>query len=330
MILADKIIEERKKLGLSQEQLAELMEVSRQSISKWEGAQSIPDLKKIIKLSEIFGVSTDYLLKDEYTPEILEQSVPFQTTDAPHYTTFSLDEAQQFLQAKTRDATFTAYGIVAFILSMIPPSLIDGLVVTYFSPQSENALSTLSGILFFSFIAVGVLCLIQAHAATKKFRFIEKEAIETDYGVTSFLKEQHANYEPIHTRRLMLGVATCILSMLPPLFAELVNESNDFIVGLGASGFFLFIAFGCYHLVSTSILYNAPLKILEAERARYTQKKQKNLSLTVATIYWCIISALYFGYSFISNAWFSSWIILVIGGILYVALYAYINYKYHK
>ena len=70
MILADKIIELRKKNGWSQEDLAEKLDVSRQSISKWEGAQSIPDMNKILKLSEVFSVSTDYLLKDEIELDI--------------------------------------------------------------------------------------------------------------------------------------------------------------------------------------------------------------------------------------------------------------------
>ena len=52
MILADKIIELRKKSGWSQEELAEMLDVSRQSISKWEGAQSVPDMARIIRLSE--------------------------------------------------------------------------------------------------------------------------------------------------------------------------------------------------------------------------------------------------------------------------------------
>ena len=65
MILADKIIELRKKNGWSQEELAEMLGVSRQSISKWESAQSVPDMNRILKLSDIFGVTTDYLLKDE-------------------------------------------------------------------------------------------------------------------------------------------------------------------------------------------------------------------------------------------------------------------------
>ena len=58
MILADKIIDLRKKAGMSQEELAEKLGVSRQSVSKWESAQSTPDLNRILKMSEIFGVST--------------------------------------------------------------------------------------------------------------------------------------------------------------------------------------------------------------------------------------------------------------------------------
>ena len=65
MILADKIIEERKRNGWSQEDLAEKLGVSRQSVSKWEGAQSVPDLNRILQMAELFGVTTDYLLKNE-------------------------------------------------------------------------------------------------------------------------------------------------------------------------------------------------------------------------------------------------------------------------
>lgn len=65
MILADKIVNLRKRAGWSQEELAEKMGVSRQSISKWEGAQSVPDMNRILKLSEVFCVSTDYLLRDD-------------------------------------------------------------------------------------------------------------------------------------------------------------------------------------------------------------------------------------------------------------------------
>lgn len=69
MILAEKITEERKKNGWSQEELAEKLGVSRQAVSKWESTGSVPDLQRVIQLAELFAVSTDYLLKDEMTSD---------------------------------------------------------------------------------------------------------------------------------------------------------------------------------------------------------------------------------------------------------------------
>lgn len=69
MILAEKIMQLRKKNGWSQEELAEKMNISRQSVSKWESGASIPDIDRIVALSGLFGVSTDYLLKDEIEEE---------------------------------------------------------------------------------------------------------------------------------------------------------------------------------------------------------------------------------------------------------------------
>lgn len=65
MIFADKLIALRKKAGWSQEELAAQLNVTRQSVSKWESAQSLPDVDKILQLSRLFGVTTDYLLKDD-------------------------------------------------------------------------------------------------------------------------------------------------------------------------------------------------------------------------------------------------------------------------
>ena len=59
MILAEKITALRKKNGWSQEELAMQLNVSRQSVSKWESAASIPDLDRILQLSRLFGVTTD-------------------------------------------------------------------------------------------------------------------------------------------------------------------------------------------------------------------------------------------------------------------------------
>ena len=73
MTFSDKLIALRKKAGWSQEELAERLNVSRQSVSKWESAQSMPDIDKILQLSSWFSVTTDCLLKDEQAePEYTE------------------------------------------------------------------------------------------------------------------------------------------------------------------------------------------------------------------------------------------------------------------
>lgn len=96
MILSEKIIMLRKKYGWSQEELAERLDISRQSVSKWESGASIPDLERIVGMSQLFGVTTDYLLKDEMeetefadgmTPEITEGKV------------ITVEEANTFLEA---------------------------------------------------------------------------------------------------------------------------------------------------------------------------------------------------------------------------------------
>ena len=73
MTFSDKLIALRKKAGWSQEELAERLNVSRQSVSKWESAQSMPDIDKILQLSSLFSVTTDCLLKDtQAEPEYTE------------------------------------------------------------------------------------------------------------------------------------------------------------------------------------------------------------------------------------------------------------------
>ena len=115
MIFAEKLVQLRKKAGWSQEELAAQMNVSRQSVSKWEGAQSVPDLDKMIRLSELFGVSTDYLLKDE-----IEQAEHINSSnDMPSLKRVSMEEANAFLSVQSRTAKTIAYAAFLCILSPI-------------------------------------------------------------------------------------------------------------------------------------------------------------------------------------------------------------------
>ena len=100
MIFADKIIQLRKESNWSQEELASQLGVSRQSISKWESGSSLPDLDKIIKLSQIFDVSTDYLLKDEMEEDTSAPSL----AEPPKFSKWGTETKRKVCKVSLEDA----------------------------------------------------------------------------------------------------------------------------------------------------------------------------------------------------------------------------------
>ena len=77
MTFGEKLQKLRARAGLSQDRLAELLEVSRQAVSKWERNEAMPEAEKIVRISRQFGVSTDYLLLEEQEePETASAPAP--------------------------------------------------------------------------------------------------------------------------------------------------------------------------------------------------------------------------------------------------------------
>ena len=121
-MLAEKIYSLRKKSGLSQEQLASELNVSRQAISKWEAGSSVPESEKLIALSEYFQVSVDYLIKDEERKENPEQEQP--------------DTVQETISTPNKKITFGLIVSIAGIVGL----LLWGLV-SIFNPTVSNQIS---------------------------------------------------------------------------------------------------------------------------------------------------------------------------------------------
>ncbi len=134
MSIADRILTLRKSKGMSQEQLAEAIGVSRQAVSKWESEQASPDPEKIIAMSEIFGVTTDYLLKgiepekeDEKKPEEKKEEKPEDThmtvgdvLDQKILTEQNKEKSKKLLKiALIALGIFIAIDIISFIIYVI-------------------------------------------------------------------------------------------------------------------------------------------------------------------------------------------------------------------
>ena len=314
MILADKIIDLRKKEGLSQEELAEKLGVSRQSVSKWEMAQSTPDLNRILKMSEIFGVTTDYLLKDNIDlqkPELTE-NIAFegvQTETVPPLTNVSIKEANDFLSSNQKHAFLVALGVALCIVSVIPTICLD-----VFSPE----LTDLSAVFMFLIIAAAVGILIFSRMSMKKFDYLSKICLDTEYGIDGMVKEKKNQYQPKHTLMIAIGVILCILSVVPAMvFSTLF--SNTFTDRIGPAFLFIFVAIGVFMIVSTNITNSGFNILLEEEiysrdrKMRLQDKYVKDISI----VYWLIVTAVFLGYSLITADWGRSWIIWPVSAILF-------------
>lgn len=131
MQLADKLQQLRKQKNISQEELAQMLEVSRQSVSKWESGQSVPEIDKIVRLSDIFEVTTDYLLKDTCDAQTVVEKHDTETTTKPQ--TFTPNQ-KLFLRVGT---IVTVFGIVSIFVMWVLSKIFPAPIVNY-NPVTEK------------------------------------------------------------------------------------------------------------------------------------------------------------------------------------------------
>ena len=326
MILADKIINLRKKNGWSQEELAEKLGVTRQSISKYEGAQSIPDLDKILKLSEIFGVTTDYLIKDELEEEEYAasqmQENESESDRSVHKVTMEM--ANEYLQIIDWSAGKTAFATMLCILSPIVLLMLGAMSEMPNYHISENAAAGIGICVLIVLIAIAVTIFILCGMKTKKYEDMEKEDIETAYGVSGMVKEKRDAYHSPYVTQLVIGITCCICSVIP-LFGTLAVSESDFYMVSAVCMLLTLVAIGTYFIVRSAAKMNAMNQLLEEED--YTrQKKHENKKMSgPVTVYWLIATAIYLAWSFTTNDWDRTWIIWPVVGVLFPAFYAIVS-----
>lgn len=315
MIFADKIIELRKKNGMTQEELAEKMGVSRQSVSKWEGAQSIPDLEKILRLSELFGVSTDYLLKDALdAPAFIETA-----GDTPALRQVSMEEANEFLSAKEKTARPIALGVALCILSLVCTIMLGAFAEA--GMCSDNLAGGIGVVALLAMVSAAVALFISSGSRIEPFAYLEKEAFETAYGVDGMVRERQKRFRPAFNRGIVLGVALCILCPVPLLTAASFTGNGIAVVGATCL-LLVIVAAGVASIVTVSIPWGGMQQLLQ--EGDYTPEKKRSSRVTevVATVYWLVATAIYLGYSFATNDWGRSWILWPVAGVLFAAVMA--------
>lgn len=321
MIFADKLIQLRKKSGWSQEELAEQMNVTRQSVSKWEGAQSIPDLEKIVRLSELFGVSTDYLLKDEMEEEECS-CIAEEVSSLRHV---SMEEASAFLAVKAATSKTIAYGTFLCILSPICLLLLGAISESPEYSLSDNAAGGIGMLVLLMLVAIAVVIFISSGNKTASFEYLEKEIFETEYGVDGMVRKQKEEYRSTYTKYNIIGSCMCIMSLMPLFIGIVIDEENELFMVFMLSLMLVIVAVGVVFFVQGGVIWSGFEALLqEGDYSKW--KKQKQTAVTaISKVYWLTVTAIYLAYSLASDNWKYSWIIWAVAGVLFPAVIAVVN-----
>lgn len=326
MIFADKLVQLRKKSGWSQEELAEQMNVTRQSVSKWEGAQSIPDLEKIVRLSELFGVSTDYLLRDEM--EETDQIQP--TEDVVSVRRVSMEEANAFLSVKEATAKPIAYAVFLCMLSPICLLLLGAVSECSGYGLSENIAATIGLIVLLVLVAAAVSVFISCGSKTSPYEYMEKEFFETEYGVIGMVREHREKYRNFYMRGNVIGTCLCIISAIPVIMSSMTGDEDEILSVVLICVTLVVAGIGVVFLIRVGIIWESFEKLLQEGDYVKEKKEKRPILSAIATSYWLTATAIFLAYSFKTSNWKYSWIIWVVAGVLYPAIITISNILVHK
>ena len=320
MIIAEKIMSLRKQYGWSQEELAGLVGVSRQSVSKWESAAAMPDIQKIIKLSEVFGVSVDYLLKDEM--DLPESAKVASTADIgvendSSTRTVSLEEANEYMDATEKHANKIAGAVALFILSPVSNLIAEAMG----RANDGDVFERLSIAILFLMIGAGVAICVLSGFSMSKYEYLSKERIKLGYGVEAAVKRKYEPFKQFMGQRIAGGVFLCIVGALPSILFDDGDKYTSVLSKISAPIMLIMVAAAVYMFVKVGIISGGYSKLLQEGDYTPEHKRVDQKMEPIAGIYWISITGIYLILGLVFGYWNKTWVIWPVAGLIYGAVY---------
>jgi transcriptional regulator with XRE-family HTH domain len=313
MILAEKIVRLRKQIGWSQEELAEKMNVSRQSVSKWESTNSIPDLNRIIMLADIFDVSTDFLLRDE------NESFNSQNESKElGIIQISLEQAEKYIENKMEVSALITKGVMLCVCSVIPLFFFLAMAETNRLNMTGDIAAAIGVVCILLMVSIGISFFIKINQYESDIALIDNETFELVYGVHSVFKEKLKKFRVTYNRRLSVGIFMFIISFLPLMVVSIFFGGSDMILMM-LIVLILCITTGIYLIAPVSAKYDAYNDILKDSHVKPEKSRRTKRTEMLAAFYWPLLTAVYLGWSLWTMDWGVTWIVWPIGAVFFAS-----------
>ncbi len=311
MIIGEKIIALRKSLNWSQEELAEKLNVSRQSISKWESSSSIPDISRVMQISKLFEVSTDYLLNEEM------ESVQYIDVEDSNNIKISAEMANGFIKAREEFSGKLSIGVSLCILAPAFLILAVGLDI-----EDKTKLFLGLTLLFITVAVAVVLFITSSLKLNEDYNMFSDDEVynnnfELEYGVKGIVTDSKKKNSSKLNNILIYGIITCILSVLPLLY---IMFFADGLITQAVAIMLTIVSVGV-NLIVYSVTRKGTYDILLSEKEYSKSGKEANSLINkIAPIYWISVAAFFLLVSFMLNGWGWSWIIFPSAAGIFVVI----------
>lgn len=249
MIFSEKITELRKRSGLSQEQFGDKIGVSRQAVSKWEMAQSVPDINKVMLMADFFGVSVDTLLNDSLELE----DVKVVPSDSVSRKLITLEDANSFFLCRKRTARLVVLAILLFFVS---PVL--GMILSVVFGSKIALVGVIVQVICFVCAAV---CIVLAVWGESRFKYFSEPGREVDYGVKGLAEKCISLFDRTRLIGIVLGIVLLVMSVVPMVVCAVFTDTNDLVIVLMGALMLLMVAFGVSCIVYVSLIYRGYVRI---------------------------------------------------------------------
>ncbi len=326
MNIADKIMCLRKKKGWSQEELASRLNVSRQSVSKWESDVSTPEMDKILELSRIFNVTTDYLMKEEMTEHDLRIDTAEEVIKP---TLISYREVEEYIDWIHRFSSMIALGVSLCILAVISLIFLSGTSDTTNIFINENVQLASGLVAMFVLIAIAVGLFITAGLKQEKYNYLKAQPITMDKSTKQDIEDKYNKFLPKHNTRIVISIIALILAVVPLIVGGILSELDYTLIMLlelflGITMISLFV------LVRSSLIDDGYKVLLNKSVFSSLERETRETVEQISNIYWTIVVAIYLGWSFYTMDWHITWLVWPVAGVLYSAIPEIIKIKKSK
>lgn len=316
MTLAKNITTLRKRAGWSQEALAHQIDVSRQAVSKWESGQSTPDLDKVVKLAEVFNVSTDALLKDlDFQTDAPSHHSKVESPPAPD-NAITPEQAQQYVKLKTEAAGLIARGVAFCVVSPSVMFLLFAMAASQIMGVSNNTGVGVGVVVLLLFVARGIAYFIKANQLESALPSNMLKPFTITQEIETAIRTRQQDYAPTFQQHLIKGIGLFVLCAAPLMIAAGFGWGGSAVM-LMLIVLLAMISLGLFYVIPASV-HNEALKfVLQGGDKDAGKSEETKHTERLAGVYWPLLVAIYLGWSFWTMDWGITWIIFPVGAVAF-------------